>query len=832
MKLNQRQYDAAVNHIYQSYEAEGLSKEDADAEIANIPEPELIKTIENAFVDLKTAEGRLISSENISTPALALNAADTATFGYLGKAASYVGGKLLQAAGKATGLVDSKDDPDGKLARQVFEEEWEDNATATRIESPVASTIGQIGGYFVGPMRAVTGGTAILGKAAGGVVKGTGAVSKVGAGMLEAGVAGAAQYGIEQGIREDGVGFIKGTLTGGALGAGGAAVLSAPGLLYHGGKIAASKTLGFLAKRGRELGPEASELIDKMDDVVKQSKAGTVELGKKVKMSFDEIGDKLGSLFAQAKDKITRSFDETQIVKGTDLKDTLLGMVDDASIQIGTKATETNSIARKDILQVIAQMDDKMRGANKILSLHYDEALTTIMKKADDAKLLVDIGDPLSVFLKSLPEGAIVNGKANSAMLGDDGAKTLNALLRFKNRPLKMRTTNEVKKRLGNSINWDKDAVKTADSKINQTNQAMRDLYSGIKDKMESTYKTIDPDTNITDVFAEYASGLELISTARSAFTKTAAITENYATKLDFIELLNENRKHVKVFDKETSHLIKNGIRNVRKVLDSEKLQDPTEVRKALFRALDAPDSATQLSNLEAVGGALKQRREMTAITDQIKLHPKLLHGIKNPMNKEAQQVADEFLAKASPESRNAYRSIVAKEAKRMRLKALGKPAEMLAEARATGQINPQLIDEVEDVVSLIPEFQKALSNEKLLKMVDSPLFKELTLGKQLKASAAMGVVGAGAYGGVEYAMDKLGAPKWAKNTVRIAGTLLLLKSVINRPLYLARLNSELKLNLSQAQLEKTIHTLNIYNEKIRPMLVPVGAQAVNQMQE
>lgn len=801
MRLNPRQYEQAVKHMFRIGQEEGLSESDIATELDSLSDEDLNKAVESTFVDMKQTSTGVF--DNLK--AAALGAADTQTFGHTAKAAGAVLGTLASEVGVASGEI-TAEQANQTNAAQVFEEEFEDAITASKISNPVAYNIGQIGGYFIGTASRLVKGAGAVAKAVlpSATKTAVGAVAKA---TAAGAITGAVQGGVEGALRPDRT-ALEGAAVGGALG--GAVPAAIGGGAALGGAAIKKTTAGLTAlhRKARDLSPEVAELMDNMGEIVKAAKGGLYSLKSKAEASIDEVASKFGGILNKVKESTKASFDEQQFASGADLEQTISGLVDETAVAIAEVAGKKNSLAREQLRSTLIGLDGQLSKAGKALSQNYGEALEPILKQADDAGLKIALDPAIDSLIAGLPEGALINGRPNVAMLGKEGASIVNATLARRGKPLSLRDANNFKQAIGLATEWSDEALASADAPVQKLHRAMRDTYDSLKNAMQDGLKTVSPGDDLPQLFGEYHSGLKLISNARSVLSRPRAVTNNYAEQLEFLTALSDNKKYVKAFNADTQGLIKNGLAQTRKIIETQKITDSSTARNALVKALKAPDPQAQMDALEGVVGELAKRRELQQLVQSQKLHPKLVHALKNPLDAEAQKLAQEFLD-SSPGSRNIFASLQGKLAKAERLKSLGTAEAVIKDIRATGTIKPEVLNEVEDLASLLPDLQKAFELKKLLALAESPLFKEINVANGLIATGL----------GAEVAMNYIPMPKWGKNTVRTIGAVLTLRATLNNPIYVARLNETLKLRWTREKLEKIVTTVQLYNNKIAPAL-------------
>ena len=797
MKLNERQYNAAVDFMFSTMREQGVSDADIDAELNSLNDTELSELAQNAFVEMKRAAGSSKLPEN-PIGAAALGAADTQAFGHVPKIAGQIGATVATEL-RSLGGADIPALPHAEAAK-IFEEEFEDSYATARIASPGSYLVGQIGGYLFGlPKRLLDKTIGLAG----------GATAKMASGVIksatQAGVAGAAFGAAEGALRPD-RGVVEGALVGGVAGA-------ALPLVGGGGRIAYQKTKEKITGAGakglraaRTLSSEASEVFDNMDELVKAQQTG-FSLQSKAQATADEVGEKFGTLLRSAKERAQLSFDETQFASGKSIQGTISGLIDETAEEVAQKASKINGFAKADLMDAVVSLDQKLATAGRVLSHNYDDVLTPTLRQADEAGIKLSVDKVLDNLVAALPEGAVINGKANPQILGKQGASTLNVALRTRGKPLSANQLNNFKKAIGESVEWSDEALGAVNTDGTQVfddisknfHRALRDTYTGLRDTLTEGLTPVNP--NVSQIFDDYHNGLKMIGKTRSVFSRPRPITENYASQLEFA-LAIDDKALVKPLDNETRALLKHGLVRTREVIDTQKLQTAQQVRSALTKA------PQDLKSLETVVGQLRNRRQLEQLIDQQQLHPKLQWALKNPTHPDSARLASEYLAKA-PEAANIYNSIQSKLAKAARLKDLGPAASAFKDVRAAGVVNPELTQKAEELVSLIPDLQRLFKADKLAALEKSEVFKEI-IGSQGAVKGAF--IGEGA-------MAAFSLPPQLRMAVRATMGILTLNRTIANPLYLQRLNSELRLGFAQGQLEQIAAKVHLYNTKIMPAL-------------
>lgn len=796
-KLNDRQAQEALDHLYSVYKQQGFSENEANQDLGGLGKDELSKVLENAFVEkVKTPaetplEG-LGQDLTSSVAGLVGQVADTALFGHAaGVISSPV--RLAQYGAK---LIGSESADTLKQLADNIELAVEDTQAVGAIENPKLATVGKIGGYFTGGAKLLLKGTqAVAGKVATKVIgeKVAGEAFRHTAGRvgLENLLGGAAAFGGESLLRGQSVEEAKqNAVTGGLVSAALPAAVS-------GGVAVASSALKGAAKLSRSLynaSPEVQDLIENMPELVK-ARPGLLEKGQQ---AWHDVSQKFGEILGKAKEATKLSPEEQQIMRGTDLGETLSGLTDDLATEFGKAADEAGQISKEEVRGILGSLAESANKAKKVLGLNYKEASVEGLSK-DTSKYVA--GEFIQPILDSLPQGAIIEGKANTQMLGKELAGTIQNLLGIKSKSLTAQQLNQVKVTLGNAAYWDR------------VPQGLEEINSGLKDsffKIRESLTQANPE--LDKVFSQYSTGLKLADKFKSQFGE---VLEPTAQTVKNLKNLSEafQARVIKPADEATQQMLIKGIRETQKLLDLNKYAkaDGQAARALMSKTLKAPDPARQRQYLSELVQNFGENRKLDQALEMMGNHQKLTHALLNPLDAEAKQAALSYLeTTGNQRAKPIFESALAKKAKLVKLKDLPKNAhEFIKQASAERGLNKQLLSETSELAQLIPELDNLYRQDNLTKLLE--------LAKTDKGQFILG-------GGLELIgaldlTDKLHLGTVGKVGAKVLGGALMAHALLKNPAKLEYLNQHFKLFSGRAAMEKAVSTLSYYNQYIRPAL-------------
>jgi len=763
-KLNDRQYQEGAQFIVEKLTGQGFSDDDIIETLGGLDKSEMQSVVQKHWVESK-------KMQTGSVP----DFMETAGSGFLAGTATRGLAAKAHARADATDITPKFEDGKMVLEDAVpYEQalaEREDRMALAELENPKTFTLFQIVGFInpVGFMSKVGGLTT---KAAAKVLPKVAATESLKRVATRTGISGGASLAAHSSLEEltDGSsGFDVGRVaTETALGAAGGAAspyvaAGAKSALRAGGKAVNStldlykRTTHKIAEKRGTLTPRMNEILGDIGDFVKFEKAGrpVKEATQKIRLGMDKARDrvkgkaadvqarlqgfqeKVGSLIDDAQKSL--GFDDFEFSQtADDVSKFLKQGLDDFAREIQEKASSGAEITKKQIESSFYGLQNMVRSARSTFSSEYARQLAPYEQAGKNLK--IDAAAEMKTVIDTFKRNNLfveVNGRIRgfnpSAQLSGKQKFALLRMLRLAQQPGNFAEVNKAKKAIGSVMESVPDP---------EMRSAFHTAYQGLRSKLLRSFDAPDArkllnthalaladdslpgggtlgKEHLDNVFKEYWAGNQVVSKFEKAFegktpddlglsTLRKLAAEAGALDVSHIAEAVPRFKALSPVNKEIIEGLKSIISAKTREVSYRPLMDINKVHAMLSKLPKQFDASKSLDNIEAVVGPLAHRREFSRFLDNSEIPKEIVSAAK--AGGARWTALTEKLKAEMPEVLPAVQRLHDRYQKFSRL--AGYKHNELIEGLRLNKVDPQIVDDLQDLISFKPEISK-LFNEK-----------------------------------------------------------------------------------------------------------------------
>lgn len=694
MPLNPRQHNDAVNYMFTTLQREGMGEEDIAKSLDGLSAADRTRAFENAFKEMHQAKTG-------AEPSMAGSAVTG-----LGESATFSLGRVVQGA--AQGVASALSGDGFKAGYESGTADIEDHLAYRELTNPKTYNLFNLAGYGVGLGKAVAEGGVKLASEAG--LKGKAALAAAGASAMA--VQGTAERSAKgemgaKGLASDvALGAAAGPIVSTAVEAAAAPI-----------KWLKSSVLGAYASAAKNYSkvigsetPRAAEVVANLPDLVRIKQQGIAltkdNVTARSEAALTQVADYLDELKASVKvpeGEVSATAREVgaYLDKG----------LNELAINISEQAATAQGIAKKDLAQAFAGLSEMAKGAKANVSRQYGQFITQVEEAG--ANSAISVADDVAAFSQKLASDNVIteSGKAVAGQSGEVAQTAFKQIFDAAKQPLNFKRANDLKKLIGESVDWDKSDA---------TNLALKDLYASLRKKLTDEAKVIAPDVNVDKLFGEYQGALKVANKFENTF---AGAVEEALPALSTLKKLEGNARQfaqLKPLDSTTSAALKSMIDNQTRSMQLGKYVDPNKLGSRI-RAMADPrqaDPARFIKDMEAVVGELKDKQVFFNAIDNAELPKQAKEAIKL-----GGDTFKQYISSLPPEMKPLIPSLQRMHDKVQKAYRIAgyKPNEAIELVANADIVDPAKLDDLRGLLHLKPELQAIMKEENLLRLAQSP---------------------------------------------------------------------------------------------------------------
>jgi hypothetical protein len=748
MPLNERQDKLALEFLRRTYAEEGIPEEQLTNFLSSADDAKFNKIMEEAFADA--------AKERLGTPSLLETAATGFTESFSGSASRDIEARNLS---RPTDLEfkDGKPSLKAEVPYETALADAEDRIELNRITNPKTFTLFNLSGYLTGLSSMATSIGKAGAKAAG--LAGTKALA------VEGGSAMAIQSTAERLNRGEEVGTLGQAAEVAFGAAGGPLVGGAVKFAAKAPAFIANKSLGAFAAASKQYSKILRKDVSKIDDIVENApkileilKDGGEAAGKRLadtkvakgaaikatRQSVREQSDEILGKVANHLDELKASVEVPQqefTQTASEVSEFLGKGLDDFARGIVEVAETSQQIASEELQIAFTGLRAMGLTARANVTSQYGKAIEVVEALGRDLKL--DAAPEMGQFLSTLRDNGFVKqiGRKWSYVgpkLDVTEMTALDKLMKFRGGNFK--ELNEMKKVLGNSIDWDSGEP---------VQRAMKDLYTGLRTKLAESAKSLNSPVDVDRLFGEYQGALQVASkftkamqrddagliTPKALRTLAAEAEATLSGGVRGTAKFGEGRRFTvlrpvdDIAAKALNKVIRLRVRDMR----LSKYVDYNEVHRKLSSVMNSADPALAIRQIEQVTGKLKGRAEYFRALDNMGLPKEAISAIKA-----GGATYKRFISELPPELselKGTFQALHDKVQKALRVNGYAK-TEIFEALKNSDAMDPTKLDDLQQIMSLKPELYKMLETQKLGELAREMFDKDIGAQQKLMGLA------------------------------------------------------------------------------------------------
>lgn len=716
MPLRPRQNNTAVNHMYDALIKEGWTEEEVTADIEQMSEADRVRAFQKSWKE----NYEQTTGGDTSGKAGATIAAFGESFAFkLPRVAA-------AAAGAVTGLVTDLDPVEG--ARKGWQGH-EDRLTYHEITNPETYTLANLAGYVSpgGIASSVFKGATKAAQAAGLGTKATVAAASGSVGLaqtsIERPIEGEASLG--QAAMDVGLGLAA-PMIGEKVGR---AFMSGGRTLRDAGATGLAKTARVYSKLLGKSSDLTDELLAKAPETAKVIKEGIQLTKSKLAQSSDELLQNVNGYLQHLKASVGLPEGELGQTAAS-LKKTFIQELDGIGRAISEQANSAKGVAKVKIKESFDAVKGLAVMGRVAVKEQYGAKIRPLEKLGENLRLNLD--DAINAFADPLIDaGLLVNrsGTVGNHALRKPIQEALAGIFSKKKTPLNFAQVNKLKMGIGEVVDWDAQ---------DPLNVGLKNLYTNLRGTLTEAAKDMPTDINADKLFSEYMGASQLASKFQNAFYGKAAdgsVSEVLPSSTTLKQLINLGKgfSELTPVNKETQNHLSRMVRMSVRETKLQRFADPTDVSSKLKSLVTNNffDENTFVRKVESITGKIKDRQKVFEIAEGWNIPKEAKSAIKA-----GGATFKDFIDNLPPTlqaSREGLQQLHNKYHKALRLN--GYKANEVFEILKTKQaVSPQVIQDLQEVGALIPEFEKLVSSENILKLAQSSEAKLKILPSKMKA--------------------------------------------------------------------------------------------------